>query len=399
MFSYRRLRSPQAGVGFTLIELLVVIAIIAILAAILFPVFAKAREKARQTQCISNQRQISVAINMYCQDNNETFMPNDGSTWSSKLAAYNESSVYDCPTKTGTGNRSAPEYGFNYFMLGSALGDIPNPSTTVMVADYNVDKPQAGYVIKDFDTDLDPRHNQGLILACSDGHAQYETMKGLTSQMCSTLMKRSYDLFVGAALISTDTGTYSGTEAANAWYRTNFITMPAGTYADSTVSPAVALPTYVRVEADFSSTNQNYLLCYLTLWDDGSGAATGSGWQLNSGLGMVPASSLAVGFNWWPGYYYSIWYNSAAAPIANSAATAFPASKIAPASYKYVVQVVYGKKIYFSVYDGLTLLSMVGVTKDISGIMKQTNTKMAQYNGSNGGQSGSVTNIKFYVIK
>src|SRR5207245_11790909 len=65
----RRTRKP----AFTLIELLVVIAIIAILAAILFPVFAQARERARMTACVSNMRQIGSAVIIYTQDYDETF--------------------------------------------------------------------------------------------------------------------------------------------------------------------------------------------------------------------------------------------------------------------------------------------------------------------------------------
>src|SRR5438046_982945 len=59
--------------GFTLIELLVVIAIIAILAAILFPVFAQARDKARTTSCLSNGKQLGTALMMYAQDYDETY--------------------------------------------------------------------------------------------------------------------------------------------------------------------------------------------------------------------------------------------------------------------------------------------------------------------------------------
>ena len=108
--------------GFTLIELLVVIAIIAILAAILFPVFAQAREKARQTACLSNTRQIATAIHMCLQDYDETFfnMPwsgfggYDGRTpsidrfWTEVLMPYvKNQDLFRCPS-TSTSDHVIP---------------------------------------------------------------------------------------------------------------------------------------------------------------------------------------------------------------------------------------------------------------------------------------------------
>lgn len=103
--------------GFTLIELLVVIAIIAILAAILFPVFAQAREKARQTSCLSNTRQIGTGIMMYVQDYDESYSPGyyynattggnlDASgihQWSGLIQPYMKNEqIFVCPSdKTG----------------------------------------------------------------------------------------------------------------------------------------------------------------------------------------------------------------------------------------------------------------------------------------------------------
>src|SRR3712207_4026545 len=98
----RRHRQP----GFTLIELLVVIAIIAILAAILFPVFAQVREKARSTACLSNLKQIGMATRMYTQDYDDSLVPNylwtSGSTyqwWSDLLQPYVKNrDVFVCPS-------------------------------------------------------------------------------------------------------------------------------------------------------------------------------------------------------------------------------------------------------------------------------------------------------------
>lgn len=95
--------------GFTLIELLVVIAIIAILAAILFPVFARAREAARKTACLSNTKQIGTALMMYGQDYDEIICPSWNGTcpglgcfgWADLLYPYiKNEKVFDCPSAT-----------------------------------------------------------------------------------------------------------------------------------------------------------------------------------------------------------------------------------------------------------------------------------------------------------
>ncbi len=164
------MKSHKSVTGFTLIELLVVIAIIAILAAILFPVFAKAREKARQASCASNEKQIGLAILQYVQDYDEKFPlagyaggVNNGrpdtpwGNWPDKNTGWNETTqpyikstqVFKCPSATaGTnfGDDSDRTGAMNYCMNSEmtdgyggqnpvTLAQLSFPAVSIMLAE------------------------------------------------------------------------------------------------------------------------------------------------------------------------------------------------------------------------------------------------------------------------
>jgi prepilin-type N-terminal cleavage/methylation domain-containing protein/prepilin-type processing-associated H-X9-DG protein len=132
-----RLRRQNGG--FTLIELLVVIAIIAILAAILFPVFAQAREKARSASCLSNQKQIALAFSMYSQDYDETYPPAvDPVTlqwWEQAVTPYiksgNVGGILTCPSAASR----AWAYSMNYSLSAKSQASAGNAADTILTAD------------------------------------------------------------------------------------------------------------------------------------------------------------------------------------------------------------------------------------------------------------------------
>lgn len=113
------LHDKDKKLGFTLIELLVVIAIIAIIAAILFPVFARARENARRTSCLSNLKQIGLGTMMYVQDYDEVFplqysIGASNYFWQSLIGPYvKNGQIFYCPSSPAPGSSLNGHYGAN----------------------------------------------------------------------------------------------------------------------------------------------------------------------------------------------------------------------------------------------------------------------------------------------
>jgi prepilin-type N-terminal cleavage/methylation domain-containing protein len=219
--------------GFTLIELLVVIAIIAILAAILFPVFARAREKARQTSCLSNVKQLGLGFMMYAQDYDETlpgvnYGNSPGQVWpwqewpntpgwpavfQDPLYAYTKNDqLLQCPSDAGAGCRwydaNGISYGYSEYLYNSnynldklaTLGNEPaGVAAITMIAEtwasgiYNDWDNEAGTGSTDgLDrvrfTNYSPfvsRHS-GTIFGYVDGHAKFIAQNAMVSYALSS---------------------------------------------------------------------------------------------------------------------------------------------------------------------------------------------------------------------
>jgi prepilin-type N-terminal cleavage/methylation domain-containing protein/prepilin-type processing-associated H-X9-DG protein len=179
--------------GFTLIELLVVIAIIAILAAILFPVFARAQAKAQQTTCLSNVKQLALALVMYGSDNDQLFpvsIDNSNGTilqqWDREIYTYvNNYQIFYCPSTKmyKPGNWPSVDYAFNNNLSKTPSNWIQEPAKVLLVFDgmgtnaqsygsTDMDAMYCSNKVASYDN-MTIRHDGGANYGFADGHAKW----------------------------------------------------------------------------------------------------------------------------------------------------------------------------------------------------------------------------------
>lgn len=157
-------------VGFTLVEVLVTVAIIAVLAAILFPVFTRAREKGRQASCMANQHQFALAATLYAQDHSE-FLPSMYSYWDD-IKRYTVPKQYTCPT---VGEALKNAYVYNHELDSKPLAMFGKPDATMVTADglTNTSAMPGAYAnVAYVPQDLTRRHDNHFIVSFLDGHVE-----------------------------------------------------------------------------------------------------------------------------------------------------------------------------------------------------------------------------------
>ncbi|MGQ9732133.1 MAG: DUF1559 family PulG-like putative transporter [Candidatus Zipacnadales bacterium] len=190
--------------GFTLIELLVVIAIIAILAAILFPVFAKAREKARQTACLNNMKQVAIAIDMYTTDYDECYPMSIYLGGTQVITFYHaimpymkNAQILDCPSEINRIRMSELQailpvplasgltsvgYNGNYAVLEDGPNNPLTGANDAVINQSELPFPAETFVMGDGEIERQPNlfhspvvnaHNEGFNAAYCDGHAKW----------------------------------------------------------------------------------------------------------------------------------------------------------------------------------------------------------------------------------
>lgn len=178
--------------GFTLIELLVVIAVIAILAAILFPAFARARESARQTSCMSNLRQAGIAFGLYMEDWEETLpiMGHAQWDWVQRISTYHgNKKIHICPSDDAIGTNN---HKFSYVpncesggcrdRTPIVLSDFTDPASTILLAEAGANNPLDHYHpnrgLATLKSELLPyRHNGRSNWTFVDGHTKAMTLQ------------------------------------------------------------------------------------------------------------------------------------------------------------------------------------------------------------------------------